>query len=113
MPRVIRTSAKVNAKRFIFILNPFFFLLVTLVVINASIANNLKMDKEYLQKFANNLKKLRKEKGLTQDDLAVSEQISRSMISLIEIAKTDLTVSKVKIIADTLKVHPKELFDFD
>ena len=85
-------------------------MLVTLVVINASIANNLEMDKEYLQKFANNLKKLRKEKGLTQDDLAVSEQISRSMISLIEIAKT---VSKVKIIADTLKVHPKELFDFD
>ena len=96
-----------------FHIKSFLFLLVTLVVINASIANNLKMDKEYLQKFANNLKKLRKEKGLTQDDLAVSEQISRSMISLIEIAKTDLTVSKVKIIADTLKVHPKELFDFD
>lgn len=35
------------------------------------------------------------------------------MISLIEIAKTDLTVSKVKTIADTLHVHPKDLFDFD
>lgn len=69
------------------------------------------MNKEYLQKFAKNLKRLRKEKGLTQDDLA-SEGISRSMISLIEIAKTDLTVSKVKMIADTLNVHPKELFDF-
>lgn len=86
---------------------------MVLVVIIASIANNSKMDKEYLQKFANNLKRLRKERGFTQDDMAVSEQISRSMISLIEIAKTDLTVSKVKIIADTLKVHPKELFDFD
>ena len=88
-------------------------MLVSLVVYIASITNNKVVNKEYLQKFANNLKKLRKEKGLTQDDLAVSEQISRSMISLIEIAKTDLTVSKVKIIADTLKVHPKELFDFD
>ena len=52
------------------------------------------------------------EKGLTQDELA-TEGISRSMISLIEIARTDLTVSKVKLIADILKVHPKELFDFD
>lgn len=71
------------------------------------------MNKEYLQKFANNLKKLRKEKGLTQDDLAISDKISRSMISLVEITKTDLTVSKVKTIADALGVHPKELFDFD
>jgi transcriptional regulator with XRE-family HTH domain len=71
------------------------------------------MDNEYLQKFANNLKKLRNEKGLSQEDLAVSDNISRSMISLIETVKTDLTVSKVKIIADTLNVHPKELFDFD
>lgn len=71
------------------------------------------MDKEYLQKFANNLKKLRKEKGLSQDDLAASDKISRSMISLIEITKTDLTVSKVKTIADALGIHPKELFDFD
>ncbi len=85
---------------------------MSLVVLFASIANNLKMDKVYLQKFAKNLKKLRKAKGLTQDDLA-SEKISRSMISLIEIAKTDLTVSKVKTIADTLHVHPKDLFDFD
>lgn len=88
-------------------------MLVLLVVIIASIANNYKMDKEYLQKFANNLKKLRKEKGLSQDDLAVEDGISRSMISLIEIARTDLTVSKVKIIADALGVHPKTLFDFD
>lgn len=71
------------------------------------------MNKEYLQKFANNLKKIRKEKSLSQDDLAVSDEISRSMISLIETVKTDLTVSKVKIIADALDVHPKKLFDFD
>ncbi len=49
---------------------------------------------------------------MTQDNLA-SEKISRPIISLIEIAKTDLTVSKVKIIADTLNVLPKDLFDFD
>lgn len=71
------------------------------------------MNKEYLQKFANNLKKIRNTKKLSQDDLAASDEISRSMISLIETVKTDLTVSKVKLIADALNVHPKELFDFD
>lgn len=87
-------------------------MLVQLVVTFASIANNLGMNKEYLQKFAKNLKRLRHEKGLTQDDLA-TEGISRSMISLIEIARTDLTVSKVKLLADILGVHPKDLFDFE
>ena len=85
---------------------------MTLVVLIASVANNLKMNKDYLQKFAKNLKRLRKEKGFTQDVLA-SEGISRSMVSLIEIAKTDLTVSKVKLLADTLGVHPRDLFDFE
>lgn len=85
---------------------------MTLVVLIASVANNLKMNKDYLQKFAKNLKRLRKEKGFTQDDLA-SEGISRSMVSLIEIAKTDLTVSKVKLLADTLGVHPRDLFYFE
>ena len=85
---------------------------MTLVVLIASVAINLKMNNDYLQKFAKNLKRLRKEKGFTQDDLA-SDGISRSMVSLIEIAKTDLTVSKVKLLADTLGVHPRDLFDFE
>ena len=70
------------------------------------------MDKEYLQKFAKNLKKLRKERGLTQDDFD-SENISRSMISLIEIVKTDLTISTAKVIADKLGITMSQLFDFD
>ena len=70
------------------------------------------MNKEYLQKFAKNLKKLRKERGLTQDKLE-SDRVSRSMISLIEIAKTDLTISTAKAIADSLNVSMKELFDFE
>lgn len=70
------------------------------------------MNKEYLQKFAKNLKRLRQERGLTQEDLE-NEGISRSMISLIEIVKTDLTVSTAKAIADSLKIQMKDLFDFD
>ena len=71
------------------------------------------MNKEFLQKFANNLKKIRKQKGIKQDDFLNVEGISRSMISMVEIAKTDITLSKLKIIADVLKVSPKDLRDFD
>lgn len=87
-------------------------MLVLLVVTFASIANNYDVNKEYLQKFAKHLKKIRKEKKLTQDDL-VSDTVSRSMISLIEIVKTDLTISTAKSIADALHISMKELFDFE
>lgn len=85
---------------------------MSLVVYNASIAHNLIVNKEYLQKFAYNLKKLRKERKLTQEDIE-SENVSRSMISLIEIAKTDLTISTAKAIADALDIKMKDLFDFE
>ncbi len=86
-------------------------MLVSLVVDNASIANNLKMNKPFLEKLAKRLKHLREERKLTQDDLGVNG-VSRSMISLLELAKTDITVSKLKIIADNLGVKVKDLFDF-
>ncbi len=70
------------------------------------------MNKEYLQKFAKNLKRLRKERGLTQEDLE-SDSVSRSMISLVEIVKSDLTVSTAKAIADSLGIPMKTLFDFE
>lgn len=70
------------------------------------------MDTEYLQKFANNLKRLRKLKKMTQDDLGSIEGISRSTIGMVETAKTDITLSKIKIIAKALDVHPKDLLDF-
>ena len=85
---------------------------MSLVVDMASIANNFVMNKDYLQKFAKNLKKLRTERGLTQEDLE-SDEVSRSMISLIEIVKTDLTISTAKAIADSLNIPVKDLFDFD
>lgn len=87
-------------------------MLVLLVVYNASITNNLIMNKPFLRKLANNIKKIRKEKSLTQDDIGVNG-ISRSMISLIELAKTDITATKLKIIADNLGIKVKDLFDFE
>ena len=35
------------------------------------------------------------------------------MISLVELAMTDITVTKLKIIADNLNIKVKDLFDFE
>lgn len=83
-----------------------------LVVYIASIANNLNMNKSFLKKLGKNIKQKRKNKNLTQDDVGVNG-ISRSMVSLVEIAKTDVTASKLKIIADNLDLKVKDLFDFE
>ncbi len=70
------------------------------------------MNKVFLQKFAKNLKKKRKEKRMTQDDLGTNG-VSRSMISLLEIGATDVTITKLKTIADNLGIKVKDLFDFE
>ena len=48
---------------------------------------------------------------MTQDDIGTNG-VSRAMISLVELAKTDITALKLKIIADNLGVEVKDLFDF-
>ena len=87
-------------------------MLVTLIAYTVSITNNILMNKRYLQKFAKNLKKIRKERNLTQEDI-ISDKISRSMVSHIETARTDITISKLKAIADNIGINVKDLFDFE
>jgi len=76
-------------------------------------ADNKKMDEEYLKKFARHLKELRRKKRIKQDDFLDVNGISRSTIAMVETAKTDITLSKLKIIAEVLGVNLKELLDFD
>ena len=70
------------------------------------------MNRDYLLLFGKHLKSLRETKKLTQDDIGVNG-VSRSMISLLEIAATDVTITKLKVIADNLGVKVKDLFDFE
>ena len=70
------------------------------------------MDKPFLQQLGKNIKKYRLQKGMTQDDLGING-ISRSMISLVEIAQSDITASKLKIIANNMGIKVKDLFDFE
>jgi transcriptional regulator with XRE-family HTH domain len=53
------------------------------------------MNKKYIKKFGKHLKKLRKERGLTQEDLEIADEISRSTISMVEIGANDITLSKI------------------
>lgn len=71
------------------------------------------MNNEYLQKFAKNLKELRKQNEIKQDDFLNIDGISRSTIAMVGTAKTDITLSKIKIIADVIGVKPKDLLDFE
>lgn len=71
------------------------------------------MNKVYLRKFGKHLRKLRQERGLTQEDLVLSDEISRSTISMVEIAQNDITLSKLKLIADAMGLKVKDLFDFE
>jgi transcriptional regulator with XRE-family HTH domain len=86
---------------------------MSLIFYILSIADNIKINKPFLEKFAKNLKKIRKNKNIKQDDFLAINGISRSTIAMVETAKTDITLSKLKIIADVLGVQPKDLLDFE
>lgn len=70
------------------------------------------MDKEFLQKFAKRIKDLRKIKGYTQDEFSFCANLSRSTLGNIETAQNDVTLSKVKQIADAFEISLSELFKF-
>jgi XRE family transcriptional regulator, regulator of sulfur utilization len=56
-----------------------------------------------------NLKEIREEKGVTQDNIAMSLGVSRGFISKIENGKTNPTLSTMTKIAKALNVTTDEL----
>jgi len=69
-------------------------------------------DEAGLSAFANNLKKIRIEKGFTQESLANESGIAISQIARIETVKINPSLSTVFQISRTLKVPISRLFDF-
>lgn len=61
------------------------------------------------KRFGEQVKKLRKQKGLSQERLALSAGIERSYMGLIERGKGNPTLEKVGAIAKALQVSPQEL----
>lgn len=59
------------------------------------------------------VKKLRKQKGLTQLQLSIDSGVPLSQINAIEGGRINTTVLTLVKISSTLNVNLKELFDFD
>ena len=70
-------------------------------------------NQEYLIAFGNHLRKLRKSKGLTIEQLALKANIEYRQVADIERAIINTTISTIHAIAKALEIHEKELFDFD
>ena len=66
-------------------------------------------NKELLQKFGQRLRKLREEKGLSQEQLAYTAEISTNQIGRIERGEINATLSTLNVIAVALKVSLAEL----
>ncbi len=69
-------------------------------------------DDKFLKKFGANLKKIRLEKGITQEKLANELNFSQSHIAKIESGKTDTSISHIAAFARELKIPVTILFEF-
>jgi len=67
----------------------------------------------YIKAFGVNLRKIRKEKKMSQEDLAFTADLSLSQIGRIERGEINATISTIYVIAKTLNIHPKELYSFE
>lgn len=70
------------------------------------------MSKIYQKKLGKNIKFIRKNKGLSQENLAELINKSRNYVGMVERAEVNVPISVIFDIAKKLKTHPKEFFDF-
>lgn len=68
---------------------------------------------QFLKSFGKNLRKIRLERKLTQEELANRADIEISQVSRIERGIINTSISQVYQIAKAMEIHPKELFDFE
>ena len=64
-------------------------------------------------KLGQNIKRIRKERGLSQEDCAFESGLHRTYVSDIERGNRNPTVTVIGKIALALKVEPKDLLDWD
>lgn len=69
-------------------------------------------NQEFINAFGKNLRRLRKEKGLTMTELANLCDIEYRQISDIELGKISTSLATIYLLTVALEVSPKDLFDF-
>lgn len=74
---------------------------------------NKKDQERFLKAFGKNLIRLRKDRKLSQAQLAADADIDLSTLSRIERGILNISVWKATKIAACLEVHHRELFNFD
>lgn len=67
----------------------------------------------FLQGFGRNLKQVREEKGLSQEKLAFTSELSISQISRIERGVINTSLSQLVSISQALGIQPYELLKFN
>jgi len=65
--------------------------------------------KNILIAFGEKVRELRKEKGLSQEDLSYKADLHRTYIGMIERAEKNITLINIEKIAKALEVQPDEL----
>lgn len=66
-----------------------------------------------LSTLANNVYRLRKERGLTQEELGELCDFHPTFISMVERKKRNITISTLEILAQALNVYPSKLLELD
>ena len=69
--------------------------------------------KEYLRKLGAQIRKVREQKGYSQDRVHLEGDLSRATMSRIESGLVDAQAYTLKRIADTINVPVKKFFEFD
>lgn len=69
-------------------------------------------DKQYLIKLGDNIRKIRSQRGYSQEEFAELAGFSRSYYTEIETGKRNISVLNLVKIIETLKVDPNELIGF-
>ncbi len=64
------------------------------------------------QQFAKRLKELRQQKGMTQEELAKTADLSVSFIRSLEQATHAPSFDSIEKLCEALKIQPKNLFEF-
>ena len=73
---------------------------------------NIEKDIAFLKSFGKRLKQLRKEKGISQAQLAFEANTEISQISRIERGIINTTIANAKLLSKILEVPITDLFDF-
>lgn len=70
----------------------------------------METNKIILIQFGQNVRKIRKEKGLSQEQLAFNSNLHRTYIGMIERAEKNITLLSIVKIAKALDINITELF---